>query len=141
MVIPPCVSNREVNARGIAPPATGGTEEWDTAATSVLAPTEATRAAPRTGTRRAVPREPVPARRAAAAPAAAPARERPAKRRRSPTQVILLLLILALIGAGIGVLVASSSGGNDKVQLRQVDYPDFNQSLDAMKGLVEDNTR
>src|SRR5881227_2973206 len=117
-------------ARGIAPPATGGTEEWDTAATSVLAPTEATRAAPRTGTRRAVPRE----------PAAAPPRAS-AKKRRSPAQVILLLLILALVGAGIGILVASSTGGQDKVQLRQVDYPDFNQSLDAMKGLVEDNTR
>ena len=49
-------------ARGVPPPAavTGSTDEWDTAATSVLTSrTEATRAVPSTG--RVTPREPVPA--------------------------------------------------------------------------------
>ena len=37
--------------------------------------------------------------------------------------------------------LAATQGGNQKVQLRQVVYPDTDQSVDAMKQLVDDNTR
>jgi hypothetical protein len=43
--------------------------------------------------------------------------------------------------AGIIIAVVSSSGGNDQVRLRQVTYPSVDQSVDAMKQLVEDNTQ
>jgi eukaryotic-like serine/threonine-protein kinase len=128
-------------ARGVPPPATGSTDEWETAATSVLTSrTEATRAAPRT--ERVAAREPVPARRRAAAPAAtaAPPEQR-RRRKRSPAQVLTLLLILVLIGAGVGIAVAASQGGNKQVQLNNVVYDNTDQSVDAMKQLVEDNTR
>ena len=36
---------------------------------------------------------------------------------------------------------AATQGGNEKVQLRQVVYPNVGQSVDAMKQLVNDNTR
>ena len=100
--------------------------------------TEATRAVPRS--ERVVPREPVPARRRPAEPAPAPARAQP-RSRRSPAQILTILLILLLVGAGIGVAIAATQGGNQKVQLRQVVYPDTDQSVDAMKQLVDDNTR
>ena len=102
--------------------------------------TEATRAAPHT--ERVAQREPVPARRRAAAPAAtaAPPEQRP-RRKRSPAQVLTLLLILVLIGAGVGIAVAASQGGNKQVQLNNVVYDNTDQSVDAMKQLVGDNTR
>jgi len=130
-------------AQGIAPPTSlipGATEEWDTAATSVLTSrTEATRAAPRSAP--AAQRQPVPARRRAepVAPAAAAPRER--RKRRSPARAITLALIALLVIAGIVIAVVSSSGGNDQVRLHRVTYPTVGQSVDAMKQLVEDNTR
>jgi len=130
-------------ARGIAPPTSlvgGATEEWDTAATSVLGPsTEATRAVRRTGPVAA--REPVAARRAR--PATGPQRvaAAPAERRRSPWRGIIIALIVLLALAGVGIAVASSVGGEKQVQLREVVRDNVNDSVDEMKQLVEDNTR
>src|SRR3954470_20629304 len=99
-------------ARGVPPPTslTGGqTAEWDTEATSVLAPsTEATRA---------VRREPVAARRQPAPVEPQPAaRERPAARRRSPWRAVVLLLIVALLVAGVVVAATGSTGAKKQFQ-------------------------
>jgi serine/threonine-protein kinase len=127
----------EAAARGVAPPTSlggGQTAEWDTEATSVLAPsTEPTRA---------VRREPVQARQRRvepAAAAAAPPRERE-RRRRDPRRALILLLVAALVAAAV-VVAATSAGGSEKqVHLRDVVYSDSGQSVDAMKQLIEENS-
>jgi serine/threonine-protein kinase len=125
-------------ARGIAPPSglLGDTSEWEeTGATSVLRE--------RTGPTRAVPREPVPARRPLA-PRAAPAPPPAARRqpaRRGPRRALTVLVILLLLAAGAAVAVYATSTNNQQVRLRQVVHDRVDQTVDAMKQLVKDNTR
>ena len=133
-------------AEGIAP-------EEATAATSFMGGTEATsvlgahdRGGGTSEQPRVVPREPVNRRRAA--PAAAPvaagtrsaARGRPSKRRRR-RRTLAVLLVLALIGAGVGIAIVTSMSDSQRVQLRRVVYDSVQQSVDAMKQLVSDNTK
>jgi len=71
----------------------------------------------------------------------APARGRPEpRRRRGLGRLLLLLVLLAAIGAG-AVAYLSTSDDPQTVQLRKVVYDDVQQSVDAMKQLVQDNTR
>jgi serine/threonine protein kinase len=124
-------------ARGVAPPSglLSDTSELATEATSVLAPhTDATRAVPRSAQR-----EPVPARHAPRA-ATAPAAE-PRARRRSPVRAMTVLLILLLLAAGVGVAIYASSTNEKQVQVRDVVRDNAKDTVDAMKQLVEDNTR
>jgi hypothetical protein len=101
----------------------------------VVSRTEATRAV------RA--REPVPARRQRA-PEPAPRAAAPPVRRPSRGAAIrrwvTLLLIMLLVAAAV-VLALSSLGGEGGVQLRNVVEDNVPDSVDAMKQLVEDNTR
>ena len=125
-------------ARGVEPPTEllGDTDDWFTEPTSVVAPgTEATRAAPRIA-----PREPVP-RRSAPRATAAPAAAAPPKRRRSSARTVTILLILALLAAGVGVVAYAASTNQKQAQVRDVVRDNVNDTVDAMKQLVEDNTR
>ncbi len=122
----------------------------DTDATSVLGGTAATSAAGRSAAPRQ-PRQPRPPREARATPppAAAPARrsrERPAAApRRKPRsglrQTLGMFLVLVLLAAGGAAAVIATSGSTDAVNLRQVVYDNVQQGVDALKGLVQDNTR
>jgi serine/threonine protein kinase len=113
-----------------------------TAATSILAADEtlATRiAGPATEeTRRARRLQPTPGP-APAHPQAQREAVRARPRRRSPWPAVLLLL-LALAAAGVVAYLALDSGGSE-VQLREVVYDNVPESVDAMKELVDNNTR
>jgi serine/threonine protein kinase len=96
------------------------------------------------------PREP----RAAAAPASAapPARGRGraagdarqaqrTRRRRGRRRLMAMLLTMVLLGAAAIAVIAATSNQSDTVRLRRVVYDNVQQSVDAMKQLVDDNTR
>jgi hypothetical protein len=70
--------------------------------------------------------------------AAAPARGKP---RSGFRQTIGMFLILVLLAAGGAAAVIATSGSTDAVNLRQVVYDNVQQGVDAVKGLVQDNTR
>jgi len=135
-------------ARGVAPSLLTTTGEQDeTLATSVLDRTGRTQHSdpqgrPAQGIGLVVPREPVAARRPRPAPAPVAAeRQSPRRRRGRARRAFAILLILALIGAGITVAVVSSMTDNQRVHLRKVVYSDVNQAADALRQLVNDNTR
>jgi hypothetical protein len=54
---------------------------------------------------------------------------------------VTLLLTLVVLGAAAIAIIASTSGQSDSVHLRRVVYDDVQRSVDAMKQLVQDNTR
>ena len=70
--------------------------------------------------------------------AAAPARRKP---RSGFRQTMGMFLILVLLAAGGAAAVIATSGSTDAVNLRQVVYDNVQQGVDAVKGLVQDNTR
>ena len=129
--------------------------EEPTAATSRLGATEATSVLPAgaaaaaavptwepTDEHPVAPRQPVPRRRQPPPEAAAPAAARPQRRRGSRAKRVLgVLLILALIGAGVAIAIVTSMSDSQRVQLRNVVFDSVEQSVDAMRNLIEDNTR
>jgi len=52
--------------------------------------------------------------------------------------VVFLLLLFA---AGAAAAIVATSNDSDAVHLRQVVYDNVNQSVDALKQLVQDNTQ
>jgi serine/threonine-protein kinase len=110
-----------------------------TAATRVLGgedPTPATRHLPRTRTQRRPQRRTTPPRR--------PAPEPQPRRRRAPTVArnllaLIAILLLAAVVALIVVLATSSGGG--KINLDQVVKQNVNDQIDALREVVEDNTK
>ncbi|HEX8123354.1 MAG TPA: protein kinase [Solirubrobacteraceae bacterium] len=114
-----------------------------TARTSVLAADEtlATRMTPPStepgrAARRLQPTPGPPARRAYADGAVA-ADTAPGRGRRALATFVLLALTAA---AAVAIYLALTSGGGD-VQLRKVEYGSVSESVDAMKELVDSNTR
>jgi serine/threonine-protein kinase len=110
-----------------------------TAATRILGgdePTPPTRHLPRTRTQRRPQRRPVP-----------PRQPRPVqepRRRRAPTVArnllaLIAILLLAAVVAAIVVLV--TSGGGNKIDLDQVVKQNVNEQIDALKQVVDDNTK
>ena len=110
-----------------------------TAATRVIRgddPTDATRHMPRTRTQRRPPRRVAP-----------PRQQRPAPQkrgRRAPTIArnmlgLFAILLLAAVVAMFVVLVSSSGG--DKIDLDQVVKQNVNDQIDALRQVVEDNTK
>jgi serine/threonine-protein kinase len=76
-----------------------------------------------------------------AVPAPAAVRGRaPARRGRAGRTFALLVFLLLLAGAGAAAVVATSNSSN-AVHLRRVVYDDVHQTVDAMKQLVNDNTK
>ena len=108
-----------------------------TAQTRVLggdAPTSATRHMPRTRTQRQ--RRPVQPR-GRQAPAQAPRRRAPQMARN--LLALIAILLLAAVVAAIVVLASSNSGG--KINLDQVVKHNVNDQIDALKQVVDDNTK
>ena len=56
-------------------------------------------------------------------------------------RLMALLLTLVLLGAAAIAVITATSGQSDAVRLRRVVYDDVQRSVDAMKQLVEENTR
>jgi eukaryotic-like serine/threonine-protein kinase len=115
-----------------------GESPTGTAATRVLGgdePTPPTRHLPRTRAQQRQPR-PAPPRRAAPAP--------PPPRRRAPTvarNLLALIAILVLAAVVALIVVLASEGGGDGVNLDQVVRENVNDQVDALRQVVEDNTR
>ncbi len=108
-----------------------------TAQTRVLggdAPTASTRHMPRTRTQRQ--RRPVQPRPRQAAP--------PPRRRRAPQvarNLLALIAILLLAAAVAALVVVASGGGGNKIDLDQVVKQNVNDQIDALKQVVDDNTK
>jgi eukaryotic-like serine/threonine-protein kinase len=108
-----------------------------TAQTRVLGgdtPTASTRHMPRTRTQRQ--RRPVQPRQRQAAP--------PPRRRRAPQMARNLLAIIAilLLAAAVAAIVVLASGnGGGKINLDQVVKQNVNDQIDALKQVVDDNTK
>jgi eukaryotic-like serine/threonine-protein kinase len=84
---------------------------------------------------------PAPAARAPAAPSAPPPRRAPRRRRGAFRRFLALVaLLLVLLAGGLIAVIATSSTSN-AVHLRDVVYRDVNTSVDALKQLVQDNTK
>jgi serine/threonine-protein kinase len=131
-------------------PATSATRvatAGDDDATTVLGGTAATAAAGPVAARE--PRQPR-APRSAPPPVAAPQPRRSRERAAAPArrkprsgfrQTMGMFLILVLLAAGGAAAVIATSGSTDAVNLRRVVYDNVQQGVDAVKGLVQDNTR
>jgi hypothetical protein len=52
-----------------------------------------------------------------------------------------MLLVLLLLAAGGAAAVIATSNSDQAVKLRRVVYDDVQQSVDAVKQLVQDNTK
>ena len=88
------------------------------------------------------PRQPRAPRAPVAAPQAAPTvpGRRPPRRRRA-RRFVGGLLVLLLLAAGGAAAVVATSNSDGAVKLRRVVYDDVEQSVDALKQLVQDNTK
>jgi serine/threonine protein kinase len=108
-----------------------------TAATRVLGgedPTPATRHIPRTRTQRRPQRRPAPPRQAAP----------PQRRRRAPQiarNLLALIAILLLAAVVAAIVVLATGGGGNKIDLDQVVKHNVTDQIDALKKVVEDNTK
>jgi serine/threonine protein kinase len=108
-----------------------------TAQTRVLggdAPTDSTRHMPRTRTQRQ--RRPVQPRQRQAAPP--PRRRRAPQMARNLLAIIAILLLAAVVAA---IVVLASGGGGNKINLDQVVKQNVNDQIDALKQVVDDNTK
>jgi serine/threonine-protein kinase len=137
-------------ARGIGPATSATRVVFDaepTAATRVAGRSTQEHPAPAPGQPRA-PRQPrpAPAGYAPAPPGRASeeyAAQPPARRRRGRARRFFLTLFVLLLLAGVGAaaLVIATSSDQSAVELRQVVRDDFNQTLDAVRQLIDDNIR
>jgi serine/threonine-protein kinase len=97
---------------------------------------------------RVQPRQPVQRRRqpppgaVPAGAAAADARRGSAARQKSNTgKILAIVLIIVLIGAGVGIAIVSSMSDSQRIEMRNTVYDSVNQSVDAMKTLITDNSK
>ena len=120
--------------RGLA-----GESPAGTAATSVLAddtPTAPTRHMPRTRSQRRPQRRPVPPRQPAPVP------EKRRRRASSFARNALIVISILLLAAAVAAIVTlASSGSGNKIDLDQVVKQNVNDQIDALKQVVEDNTK
>ncbi len=130
-------------ARGIGPdPSTTRVAGPATSATSVQSPqTSATNVAGRPVQPRQ-PRAPRTPRAApASAPMTAPVPARPQRRSGGAKRFFGGMLVFLLLAAGGAAAVVATSNSDQAVRLRRVVYDDVNQGVDAVKQLVQDNTK
>jgi serine/threonine-protein kinase len=111
-----------------------------TTATSVRAPATGATSVARGPV---APRQPRAPRAPHTAPVTAPAAARPAPapRRRRARRVFGIVLVLALLAAGGAAAIVATSNSDRAVHLRRVVYDDVQQGVDALKQLVQDNTK
>jgi serine/threonine-protein kinase len=133
-------------ARGVGPdPSTTRVAGPATSATSVQSPpTSATNVSrspvqPRQPRQPRAPRTPRPA--PASAPMTAPVPARPPRRRGGAKRFFGGMLVFLLLAAGGAAAVVATSNSDQAVHLRRVVYDDVNQGVDAVKQLVDDNTK
>jgi serine/threonine-protein kinase len=131
-------------ARGIGPdPSTTRVAGPATSATSVQSPrTTATNVSrsPVEPRQPRAPRSPRPA--PASAPMTAPVPARPQRRRGGGAKRFFGgMLVFLLLAAGGAAAVVATSNSDQAVRLRRVVYDDVNQGVDAVKQLVNDNTK
>ena len=116
-----------------------GESPTGTAATRILGddtPTDPTRHMPRTRTQRRPQRRPVPPRQPQPAPGP--------RRRRAPgvaRNLLMLFAILLLAAVVAAIVVLATSSGGDKIDLDQVVKQNVNDQLDALRQVVDDNTK
>ena len=69
----------------------------------------------------------------------------PQKRRRSASNfarnALIVISILLLAAAVAAIVTLASTGGSDKIDLDQVVKQNVNDQIDALKQVVEDNTK
>ena len=110
-----------------------------TAATRILGqdePTAATRHMPRTRTQRRPQRRPVPP------PERRPAPQKRRGRASSFARNALIVIAILLLAAAVAAIVAlASSSGGSKIDLDQVVKQNVNEQIDALRQVVEDNTK
>jgi hypothetical protein len=127
--------------RGVGP-ATSATRVAGpaTTATSVRAPATGATSVARGPV---APRQPRAPRAPHTAPVTAPAAARPAPapRRRSARRALGVVLVLVLLAAGGAAAIVATSNSDRAVHLRRVVYDDVEQGVDALKKLVDDNTK
>jgi len=112
-----------------------------TTATSVRAPATSATSVARGPVQ---PRQPRAPRAPLTAPATAPVAARPApapRRRRRGRRVLGVFLVLLLLAAGGAAAIVTTSNSDRAVHLRRVVYDDVQQGVDALKQLVQDNTK
>jgi serine/threonine-protein kinase len=130
-------------ARGIGPdPSTTRVAGPATSATSVQSPpTSATNVSrsPVQPRQPRAPRAPRPA--PASAPMTAPVPARPQRRGGGAKRFFGGMLVFLLLAAGGAAAVVATSNSDQAVRLRRVVYDDVNQGVDAVKQLVDDNTK
>jgi eukaryotic-like serine/threonine-protein kinase len=127
--------------RGVGP-ATSATRVAGpaTTATSVRAPATGATSVARGPV---APRQPRAPRAPHTAPVTAPAAARPAPapRRRRARRAFGVVLVLVLLAAGGAAAIVATSNSDRAVHLRRVVYDDVEQGVDALKKLVDDNTK
>jgi len=129
-------------ARGIAPDDYGD----ETAATSLLTPSEptaATRAIPSSRRLRPQPPNspPPPVYEEEYVPPARTRRNEVQPRRAGPGRAIAVVLVIALVAAAIAFAYGSSQGGTDSVNITPVDGGSVSEVVEQMNALIDDNTR
>jgi eukaryotic-like serine/threonine-protein kinase len=114
-----------------------------TTATSVRAPATGATSVARGRVGPIQPRQPRAPRAPLTAPVTAPAAARPAPapRRRRARRAFGMVLVLALLAAGGAAAIVATSNSDRAVHLRRVVYDDVQQGVDALKQLVQDNTK
>jgi eukaryotic-like serine/threonine-protein kinase len=133
-------------ARGIGPvepdPTTNRAAGPPTGATSVVGQqrTGATRVA-RAPVQQRQPRAPRTPRPAPAAYATHAPVAQPQRRRGGAKRFLGILLVLLLLAAGGAAAVVATSNSDQAINLRRVVYDDVEQGVDAVKQLVQDNTK
>jgi serine/threonine protein kinase len=127
--------------RGVGP-ATSATRVAGpaTTATSVRAPTTGATSVARSPV---APRQPRAPRAPVTGPVTAPVAARPAppRRRRRVRRALGIVLVLVLLAAGGAAAIVATSNSDSAVHLRRVVYDDVEQGVDALKQLVQDNTK
>jgi serine/threonine protein kinase len=130
--------------RGVGP-ATSATRVAGpaTTATSVRAPATSATSVARGRVGPIQPRQPRAPRAPLTAPVTAPAAARPAPapRRRRARRTFGMVLVLVLLAAGGAAAIVATSNSDRAVHLRRVVYDDVQQGVDALKQLVQDNTK
>jgi eukaryotic-like serine/threonine-protein kinase len=87
------------------------------------------------------PRQPRAPRTAPTPVSVAPPPARTPRRRGRTRRVLGVIFVLALLAAGGAAAVVATSNSDRAVELRRVVYDDVNQAVDALKQLVNDNTK
>jgi serine/threonine-protein kinase len=131
-------------ARGIGPadtdPTTHRAAGPPTSATSVVGQRTGATGVARAPVQQRQPRAPRAPRPAPTYATQAPVATRPPRRGRAK-RFFGGLLVLLLLAAGGAAAVVATSNSDQAIELRRVVYDDVQQGVDAVKSLVEDNTK